>query len=161
MCATPGTWPASCTWGRSSRSPCPSLEQEAARDLVRARDDVRGELMSARHRLSKLLLRQGIVYSGGKSWTGSHDLWLRAQRRGAVFTRPGLGLAFDIAYDTLLATVARRDRLDAAITEMATASEFTPVATRPGCLRGVSTPTPFGLPAQTVDWHRLTRRPIG
>ena len=71
----------------------PSVEQEAARDLVRAREDVRGDLMSARHRLSKLLLRQGIVYSGGKPWTASHDLWLRAQRRSAVFTLPGLGLA--------------------------------------------------------------------
>jgi len=100
----------------------PSVEQEAARDLVRAREDVRGDLMSARHRLSKLLLRQGIVYYGGKPWTGSHDLWLRARRRTEVFTLPGLGLAFDIAYDTTLATVARRDRLDAAITEMAGAA---------------------------------------
>jgi hypothetical protein len=37
------------------------VEQEAARGPVRAREDVRGDLMSARHRLSKLLLRQGIV----------------------------------------------------------------------------------------------------
>src|SRR3954469_19529083 len=96
----------------------PSAEQEAARDLVRAREDVRGDLMSARHRLSKLLLRHGLVYSGGKPWSGSHDLWLRAQRRSAVFTLPGLGLAFDIAYDTLLATVARRDRLPAAVTRV-------------------------------------------
>src|SRR3954467_14243387 len=47
----------------------PSASQEAARDLVRARDDCRGDLMTARHRVSKLLLRQGIVYSGGKAWT--------------------------------------------------------------------------------------------
>ena len=139
----------------------PSVEQEAARDLVRAREDVRGDLMSARHRLSKLLLRQGIVYYGGKPWTASHDLWLRAQRRSAVFTLPGLGLAFDIAYDTLLATVARRDRLDTAITEMAAASEFTPVVTRLGCLRGVSTLTAFGLAVEIGDWHRLTGRTIG
>jgi transposase len=39
----------------------PTVEREAARDLVRARDDVRGDLMRARHRVSKLLLRQGIV----------------------------------------------------------------------------------------------------
>ena len=45
----------------------PSVEQEAARDLVRAREDVRGDLMRARHRLSKLLLRQGIVYTGGNA----------------------------------------------------------------------------------------------
>jgi hypothetical protein len=53
-------------------------------------------------------------------------------------------LAFDVAYDTLLATVARRDRLDAAIAEMAAASEFTAVVTRLGCLRGVSTLTASG-----------------
>ena len=48
--------------------------------------------MSARHRLSKLLLRRGIVYYGGKPWTANHDLWLRAQRRAEVFTVPvGLG----------------------------------------------------------------------
>jgi transposase len=78
-----------------------------------------------------------------------------------VFTLPGLGLAFDIAYDTLLATVARRDRLDAAISEMAAASEFTPVVTRLGCLRGVSTLTAFGLAVEIGDWHRLDGRSIG
>ena len=45
----------------------PGVEQEAARDLVRARDDCCGDLMAVRHRLSKLLLRQGIVYDGGKA----------------------------------------------------------------------------------------------
>jgi hypothetical protein len=33
----------------------PSIAREAARDLVRAREDVRGDLMAARHRLSKPL----------------------------------------------------------------------------------------------------------
>lgn len=55
-----------------------------------------------------------------------HDQWLSAQRRSEVFTLPGLALAYDIADDTLLATVAHRDRLDAAITEMAADSVFTP-----------------------------------
>ena len=35
----------------------PRIDQEAARDLVRAREDCRGDLMRARHRSSKLLLR--------------------------------------------------------------------------------------------------------
>jgi len=42
----------------------PSADEEAARDLVRAREDARSDLMRTRHRLSKLLLRQGIVWSG-------------------------------------------------------------------------------------------------
>ena len=48
----------------------PSQTQEAARDLVRAREDVRGDLTRARHGVSKFLLRQGIVWTGGQAWTG-------------------------------------------------------------------------------------------
>jgi transposase len=47
--------------GELHRVNVPSVEEEGLRDLVRAREDLRGELMSARHRLSKLLLRQPPV----------------------------------------------------------------------------------------------------
>ena len=139
----------------------PSVQQEAARDLVRAREDVRGDLMSARHRLSKLLLRHGIVYYGGRPWTGRHDRWLRAQRRSAVFSAPALGMAFDVAYDGMLAAVSRRDQLDTVITAMAAHSEHTPVVRRLCCLRGVATLTAFGLAVEIGDWQRLTGRSIG
>jgi transposase len=135
----------------------PSIEQEAARDLVRAREDVRGDLMSARHRVSKLLLRQGIVYSGGKAWTGKHELWLRSH----TFNTPGRQLAYDAAFDAMVSTVDRRDRLDKAIIEMAADSLFTPVVTRLGCLRGISTLTAFGLAVEIGDWQRLSGRSIG
>ena len=124
----------------------PSIEQEAARDLVRAREDCRGDLMSARHRLSKLLLRQGIVYYGGRAWTGKHELWLRTQR----FDTPGLQQAYDAAFDAMLTTVDRRDRLDRAIEALAADSIFTPVVTRLGCLRGVSTLTASVWPLKSV-----------
>ena len=94
----------------------PSVEQEAARDLVRAREDVRGDLMRSRHRLSKLLLRQGIVYSGGHPWTGAHEVWLRGQR---FDLRRVCSWRTTPAFETVLLTTARRDRLDKAITEMA------------------------------------------
>ena len=135
----------------------PTLEQEAARDLVRAREDVRSDLMRGRHRLSKLLLRQGIIYSGGKPWTGAHEHWLRGQH----FDLPGLQTAFDSAFETVLLTQGRRDRLDKAITEMAMNCEFTPVVHRLCCLRGVSTLTGFGLAVEIGDWHRFTGSTIG
>jgi transposase len=135
----------------------PTAEQEAARDLVRAREDARGDLMRARHRLSKLLLRQGIVYSGGRAWTGAHDGWLRGQR----FATAATALAFECDYEAMLATRARRDRLDAAITAMAAGSEFTPVVHRLACLRGVSTLTAFALAVEIGDWHRFTGATVG
>jgi len=135
----------------------PSVEQEAARDLVRAREDCRGDLMAARHRLSKLLLRQGIVYYGGKAWTTRHEAWLRTHR----FDTRGLQLAYDTAFDAMLATLDRRDRLDQAIVEMAADSVFTAVVTRLGCVRGIATLTAFGLATEIGDWHRLDGRSIG
>jgi transposase len=135
----------------------PDEATEAARDLVRAREDARGDLMSARHRVSKLLLRQGIIWSGGKAWTGVHDRWLRAQR----FECAPLQLTYDTAYETMLAALGRRDRLDEAIAALAADSAFTPVVHRLSCLRGVATLTAFGLAVEIGDWHRFTGRSIG
>ena len=59
------SWPGCCAW-MSRLGVDPERDQEAARDLVRAREDCRGDLMRARHRLSKLLLRHGIVYTAGR-----------------------------------------------------------------------------------------------
>lgn len=56
----------------------PSVTFEAARDLARAREQVRADLMRCRHRLSKLLLRHGRVYDR-KAWTQAHGRWLAAQ----------------------------------------------------------------------------------
>lgn len=135
----------------------PSVETEAARDLVRAREDARGDLMRARHRLSKLLLRQGIVYAGGKAWTGAHDAWLRRQQ----FDSRALQLTFDSDYEAMQTVLDRRDRLDTAIEQMAGDSEFTAVVRRLSCLRGVSTLTAFGLAVEIGDWHRFTGNTIG
>jgi transposase len=49
----------------------PTAEEEAVRDLCRARDDVREDLQRSRHRLGKLLLRRGLHYSG-RNWTQAH-----------------------------------------------------------------------------------------
>jgi transposase len=141
----------------------PSLEQETARDLVRTREDSRGDLMRARHRLSKLLLRHGIVYYGGDAWTGKHDVWLRhdAYTRLVETTGKATLLSFDADYETVLAVRARRDRLDASILEMAAESEFTPLVHRLGCLRGIGPLTGFALAVEIGDWDRFTGKTIG
>ena len=138
----------------------PTADQEAARDLVRAREDARGDLMRARHRLSKLLLRQGFVYSGGQAWTDRHDIWLRQvgrQELSAAATRA----TFESDYDAVLTVKARRDRLDALIEQMAVGCEFTPLLHRLGCLRGIGTLTGFALAVEVGDWDRFTGKTIG
>lgn len=138
----------------------PTVNQEAARDLVRAREDCRGDLMRARHRLSKLLLRHGIVYYGGKAWTGAHDRWLRTTAAPQL-RAPATRMAFDADYDHVLTMQARRGRLDRAIEGIAADCEFTSIVRRVSCLRGVSTLTAFALAVEIGDWNRFTGNTIG
>jgi transposase len=134
----------------------PGPEEEAARDLVRAREDARGDLMRARHRLSKLLLRHGLVYDA-TAWTRAHDAWLRRQR----FPSGPLAIVFDECYGRMLDAKTRRDALDKAITELAATEPYVDVVERLVCLRGVSTLTAFALTIELGDWHRFRPASLG
>jgi transposase len=134
----------------------PDPVEEAARDLVRAREDARGDLMRARHRLSKLLLRHGLVYEGG-AWTLAHDAWLRRQR----FAEHVLALAFDESYGAVAQAKGRRDALDRAIAELAAEPPFAEVVGRLVCLRGVSTLTALALSVELGDWERFRPQSLG
>lgn len=141
-----------------------SVDVEAARDLVRAREVARGDLMRARHRLSKLLLRHGEVYPATTTWGPAHLGWLRTVRREAESAKAwpaGTRVGFDEAHDAVLSVTARRDRLDAAITQMAADSEFTAVTRRLCCLRGISTLTGFAVAVEIGEWSRFTGKTIG
>jgi len=134
----------------------PRLEEEAARDLVRAREDARGDLMRSRHRLSKLLLRHGLVYDA-TAWTRTHDAWLRRQR----FEGGPLAIVFDECYGRMLDAKSRRDTLDKAISELAATPPYVDVVERLVCLRGVSTLTAFALTVELGDWHRFRPQSLG
>ena len=134
----------------------PSVTEESARDLVRAREDARGDLMRARHRLSKLLLRQGLVWEAG-SWTLAHERWLASQH----FEARGLQIAYEEAVAAMRSVRARRDALDAAIAEEAATEPWAATVGRLACLRGVSTLTAFGLATEIGDWRRFDGRSIG
>ncbi len=135
----------------------PTIIEEAARDLVRAREDVRGDLMRARHRASKLLLRHGHVYYGGQTWSAKHHAWLRRIR----FEELGTRSAYEADLEAIEFAVARRDRLDALIAQLAADSEFTHVTRRLCCLRGISTLTGFALAVELGDWSRFNGSSIG
>jgi transposase len=134
----------------------PEPHEEAARDLIRAREDARGELMRARQRLSKLLLRHGLVYDAS-AWTLAHDAWLRRQR----FDSRPLQLALEESYAAALQAKTRRDALDQAIVELANEPSFAEVVGRLCCLRGVSTLTALALTVELGDWTRFRPQSLG
>ena len=59
----------------------PTVADEQFRDVIRAIEDCRGDLMRARHRLAKFLLRRDLRWAGpGSTWTQAHLRWLRSLR---------------------------------------------------------------------------------
>ena len=130
----------------------PPLGHERLRDLVRCREDVRGDLMRVRHRIGKFLLRRELYYPGrGRAWTQRHRAWLS----GLGFDDRASELCFADylhAHDVLL---ARRDGLDRALAEMALDCPWSETIARLRCLRGVDTLTAFGLCAEVSDFARF------
>ena len=128
----------------------PSVELEALRDLVRAREDLRGDLMAARHRISKLLLRRGRVYDGpGSTWESRrHAAWLGAVDLGDPLARVVLG-EYLAGHEVLL---ARRDRLDVLIVQQAQDEQWAALVGRLRCMRGIDTLTAVGLIAEIGDF---------
>jgi transposase len=131
----------------------PGDEEEALRDLVRAREGVRVDLMRCRHRLSKLLLRHGIRFDDGQAWTDSHRRWL------ATITLP-----WSAAEATLLdargaidALAHRREQLEREIVSMVAISPWAVQIGRLRCLRGIDTLTAVGLCAEIGDFERFAR----
>jgi transposase len=58
----------------------PELEDEAMRDLVRAREDAIHNRHRARQRINSFVLRHGRVFSGAKKkWGAVHRRWLAEQ----------------------------------------------------------------------------------
>jgi len=131
----------------------PGGEEEALRDLVRARDAVRMDLMRCRHRVSKLLLRHGIRFEDGHAWTERHRQWLAA----IVLEWPAAQMTLLDARGQVDALVHRRDALEREILAILPSSPWTVQVGRLRCLRGIDTLSAVGMCAEVGDFERFAR----
>jgi transposase len=129
----------------------PSEDAEAVRDLVRARDDARADLMRSRHRLSKLLLRRGHVYPR-ESWTGAHRHWMRQIEWPHAAERHVIR-DYELAIAHLEARLAELERAMAEVGIDAAVSAGGP----PRCVvfRGIDHVTAMTLLAELYDIRRF------
>jgi transposase len=112
----------------------PPPEIEAARELTRLHDAARRDLMVARHRVSKMLLRHGRVYPMPTTWTVTHRDWLAGQQ----FEE----LASELAWADLLAMVdgltARKATIAGRLSELAVDERWWPTVARLRTFRGLT-----------------------
>ncbi len=130
----------------------PSEADEAVRDLCRAREDAREDLLSCRHRLSKMLLRRGIHYPGRRNWSQAHERWLA-------------GIRFDnevdqtVFADYVLAIEQVQARLEGLAQRFEKISLQAPYAEPVGalrCFRGIDTITAMTVVAELYGFARFT-----
>jgi transposase len=131
----------------------PGDEEEALRDLVRAREQIRVDLMRWRHRLSKLLLRHGIRFDDGRAWTDRHRAWLAT----VTLAWPAAQLTLVDCQGAIDALCHRRDQLEREIVALLPTSPWAVQLGRLRCLRGVDTLTAVGLCAEIEDFERFAK----
>jgi transposase len=130
----------------------PSVADEQFRDVIRAIEDCRGDLMRARHRLGKMLLRRDLRWAGpGSTWTVAHMRWLRSLRFADACSQAVL-LDYLSGVEML---VARRATLVATLEQVIPDSRHAPVIAALRCFRGIDTLSAAGLCAEVGDWQRF------
>jgi len=134
----------------------PTEQEEAARDLLRCREDIRADLLRARHRLSHFLLRHGRRFTlTKKAWTKRHAAWLQAQR----WPLPALGQTHRAYVRAVDEAIARLHAVDTELRDLLTLEPLRARVERLRCFRGIDDLTALTIAAELGDARRFPTAP--
>lgn len=131
----------------------PDTEDEAIRDLVRARTDARQAQARARHQLKAFLLRAGIHYQGKTSWTPAHMRWLSEIQ----MPHPAQHVTFQEYIKAVEEPTLRIIRITEHIHHLVQSWHWRPVVKALQALRGVQMITAVTLIAELGDLSRFDK----
>ena len=129
----------------------PSVDDEAIRDVARAREDTLRSLKAAKLRLKAFLLRLGLHYVGRADWTNAH----RRSLAKVVCPTPAQQIVFQESVRTVDEQVERLARLDAELRDRAQSWRLAPVVTAVQALRGVQDTVAITVLAELGDLTRF------
>jgi transposase len=130
----------------------PQVEDEAMRDLSRAREDAKRAETRARQQLLALLLRHGLKYSGKTAWSQPHLRWLSRIK----LPQPAQQIAFQEYVEAISEAAGRVERLTTQIRTLLPEWRMAPVVEALQALRGVSLVTSVITVAEIGDLTRFT-----
>jgi transposase len=129
----------------------PKVEDEAIRDLCRAREDAIRDLKTAKFRLKAFLLRQDIRYTGRATWGPAHLRWLSE----VICPTPAQPMVFQEYVRAVTEHTARLQRLEQALHEHVHTWRLQPVVEALQSLRGVQFTVAVTLVAELGDLTRF------
>jgi transposase len=134
----------------------PTEQEEAARDLLRCREDIKGDLLRARHRLSKFLLRHGRRFTGTKkAWSKRHLAWLREQ----AWPLPALDHTHRACLRAVDEALARLHSVEEDLQTLLALEPLRPRVERLRCFRGLDDLTALTIAAEVGDPRRFSSAP--
>jgi transposase len=129
----------------------PTVEDEAIRDLTRAREDTLRDLKSAKFRLKAFLLRQDIRYTGRATWSPAHLRWLAE----VVCATPAQQIVFQEYVRAVTEHTERLQRLELELHDHVKTWRLQPVVEALQALRGVQFTVAVTLVAELGDLTRF------
>lgn len=129
----------------------PSVEDEAIRDLCRARDATRIMLKDAKLRLKSFLLRLGLHYSGRANWSAAHRRYLAT----VACPTPSQQIVFQEAVLAVDEQFERMHRIESELKEMAASWRLYPVVESIQAMRGVQWVVAMTVVAELGDLTRF------
>src|SRR5262245_32387043 len=129
----------------------PKVEDEAIRDLSRAREDTLSDLKDAKFRLKAFLLRQDIRYAGRANWGPAHLRWLSE----VVCPTPAQQIIFQEYVRAVAEHTERLQRLDQELHEHVQAWRVHAVVEALQALRGVQCTVAVTMVAEIGDLTRF------
>ena len=129
----------------------PQVEDEAIRDLSRAREDTIRDLKAAKFRLKAFLLRQDIRYTGQATWGPAHLRWLSE----VVCATPAQQIVFQESVRAVNEHTERLQRLEQELHEQVQTWRLQPVVGALQALRGVQFTVAVTVIAELGDLTRF------
>jgi transposase len=129
----------------------PDADDEAMRDLTRAREDAISVERRAKQRTAAFLLRHGRVYPGKTTWGRGHWTWLTQQ----VMEHPAQQIVLQEYLDAVRGASARVQRLTEQVRELIPQWRRAPFVAAYQALRGVSLIVAATVAAEVGDLSRF------
>jgi transposase len=129
----------------------PKVEDEAIRDLTRAREDALSDLKDAKFRLKAFLLRQDIRYVGRANWGPAHLRWLSE----VVCPTPAQQIVFQEYVRAVHEHTERLQRLEQELQDHVKAWRLNPVVEALQALRGVQFTVAVTMVSEIGDLTRF------
>lgn len=129
----------------------PEPDDEAIRDLSRARENAMRDLNDSKYQLKALLLRNHIHYDGRANWSLKHLRWLTE----IILPHPAQQIVLQEMLQTINERMARLKRLDNELAHQVKLWRYYPVVKAIQAMRGIRLVSAAGIIAELGDLNRF------